>query len=157
SAGFKWVRMDFQWETMERKKGEYDWSAYDELLSNLDKRGIRALFILDYSHSLYEKVVTSPHPFTGKPHETLASPQHEDSVAAFRGWVAPPPKLFHGRHIIWKIGNEPNTQFWSPNPDAAQYTALALPTCKAIRAVEPNATIVAPASSGFPWEFLETF
>src|SRR6185295_5678026 len=88
AAGFKWVRMDFQWEAIERKKAEYDWSAYDELMSNLDKRKIRALFILDYSHSLYEKVVTSPHPFTGQPHDTLASPQHEESIAAFARWAA---------------------------------------------------------------------
>jgi hypothetical protein len=32
-----------------------------------------------------------------------------------------------------------------------------LATCKAIREVEPRATIIGPASSGFPWEFLETF
>ncbi|HYV26034.1 MAG TPA: cellulase family glycosylhydrolase, partial [Candidatus Eisenbacteria bacterium] len=118
---------------------------------------MRALFILDYSHSLYEKVVTSPHPFTGQPQETLASPQHEDSIAAFARWAAASAKHFHSHHIIWEIWNEPNIQFWSPKPDAAQYTALALATCKAVRAAEPNATVVGPASSRFPWEFLETF
>lgn len=38
-----------------------------------------------------------------------------------------------------------------------QYTALALATCKAVREADPQATIVGPATSGFPWEFLETF
>src|SRR5690349_12834603 len=62
AAGFKFVRMDFAWTAIEKEKGKYDWSDYQQLLANLDKRGIRALFILDYSHHLYEEEVTSPHP-----------------------------------------------------------------------------------------------
>src|SRR5215218_4607541 len=46
AAGFKFIRMDFGWHGIERKKGEYDWSAYDELTANLEKRGIRPLYIL---------------------------------------------------------------------------------------------------------------
>ena len=38
-----------------------------------------------------------------------------------------------------------------------QYTALALATCKAIRQVDPKATIVAPATSELPLKFLEDF
>ena len=37
AAGFKWVRMDFAWGGIERKKGEYDFSAYDHLLADLDQ------------------------------------------------------------------------------------------------------------------------
>src|SRR3954471_4840926 len=54
AAGFKFIRMDFGWEATEPKKGEYKWKDYEELLSKLDQRDIRALFILDYSHHLYE-------------------------------------------------------------------------------------------------------
>lgn len=157
AAGFKFIRMDFAWEAIEKQKEEYDWSEYDRLLANLDKRGIRALFILDYSHHLYEEAVTSPHPITGATHRTTASPQHPDSIAAFARWAAAAAKHFHGRHIIWEIWNEPNGHFWAPKPDAQQYSELAIAAAKAIRGAEPQATIVGPASSGFPWEYLETF
>jgi Beta-glucosidase/6-phospho-beta-glucosidase/beta-galactosidase len=157
AAGFKFIRMDFAWEAIEKQKEKYDWSEYDQLLANLDKRGIRALFILDYSHSLYEEAVTSPHPITGATHRTTASPQHPESVAAFARWAAASAKHFHGRHIIWEIWNEPNGHFWAPKPDAQQYSALAIAAAKAIREAEPQATIVGPASSGFPWEYLERF
>src|SRR5690349_10161759 len=53
AAGFKVVRMDFAWGGIERKKGEYDWSAYDELTAGLEKRGLRPMYILDYSNRLY--------------------------------------------------------------------------------------------------------
>lgn len=156
-AGFKFVRMDFHWEAIETSKGEYNWAGYDDLLANLEKRGLRAILILDYSHHLYEDSVTSPHPITGQAHKTTSSPQHSASIAAFARWAAASAKHFQGRHVLWEIWNEPNGDFWSPKPDAQQYTTLALATCKAIREAEPQATIIGPASSGFPWEFLETF
>src|SRR5213080_386325 len=52
AAGFKFIRMDFGWATIERKKGQYNWAEYEQLLAHLDERGIRALFILDYSNPL---------------------------------------------------------------------------------------------------------
>lgn len=157
AAGFKFVRMDFTWAGIERRKGEYDWSGYDELTANLEKRGLRALYILDYSNSLYEEEVTSKNPITGQQHKTTASPQRPESVAAFAQWAGMAAKRFRGRNIIWEIWNEPNIHFWQPEPDVQQYTTLALATIKAIRAANPEATIVAPATSEFPWAFLEDF
>ena len=157
AAGFKFVRMDFHWEAVEPRKGEYNWAGYEELLTNLDKRGLRAILILDYSHHLYEEAVTSPHPQTGETHRTIASPQHPESIAAFAPWAAAAAKHFQGRHVLWEIWNEPNGNFWSPKPDVQQYTTLALATAKAIREADPQATIIGPASAGFPWEFLESF
>lgn len=155
AAGFKFIRMDFGWAGIERRKGEYSWSAYDELTANLEKRGLRALYILDYSNPLYEETVASRNPITGQDHKDVASPQHPESVAAFARWAAAAAQHFRGRHIIWEIWNEPNISFWKPKPDVQQYNALALATCQAVRRADPEATIVGPASSGFPWEFLE--
>jgi len=157
AAGFRFIRMDFAWGAIEQKKGEYDWSGYEQLLGNLDKRGTRAIFILDYSNGLYEESVGSTNPLTHLPHKTTASPQHPESIAAFGRWAAAAAAHFRGRHVVWEIWNEPNIQFWAPKPDAQQYATLALATCQAVRAAEPNATLIGPASSTFPWAFLETF
>ena len=54
AAGFRWIRMDFGWEGTERKKGRYDFSAYDRLLAALDQHKIRAVLILDYSNRHYD-------------------------------------------------------------------------------------------------------
>src|SRR5271157_2969225 len=72
AAGFKFIRMDFGWGAIERKQGEYDWAEYEELAANLEKRGLRPLYILDYSNEIYEPG---------------ASPQHPESVAAFARWA----------------------------------------------------------------------
>jgi polysaccharide biosynthesis protein PslG len=157
SAGFKFVRMDFGWAGIETQKGQYRWSEYEQLLDNLDQRGIRAVLILDYSNPLYESQVTSTNPLTHELHQTIASPQHPESVAAYAAWAAAAAKHFHGRHVLWELWNEPNIDFWSPKPNVRQYTTMALAAAKAIREANPSATIIGPATSGFPWEFLETF
>ena len=157
AAGVKFIRMDFGWAGTERQKGEYNWSAYDELTANLEKRGLRAIYILDYSNPLYEETVVSRNPITGKEQKDVASPQHPESVAAFARWAGAAAKHFSGRRIIWEIWNEPNITFWKPKPDVRQYTALALATAKAVRAADPNATIIGPATSEVPVKFLEEF
>jgi len=157
AAGFKFVRMDFTWAGIERKQGDYDWSGYDELTANLEKRGIRALYILDYSNPLYEAEVTSKNPISGEQHKTTASPQQPESVTAFAKWAGAAAKHFSGRKIIWEIWNEPNIHFWQPKPDVEQYITLARATAKAIREADPNATIVGPAISGFDPAFMEKF
>lgn len=157
AAGFKFIRMDFSWGATEQIKGSYDWSEYDELTANLERRGIRAYYIFDYSNPLYEETATSKNPISGHEEEALASPQHPASVAAFARWAATAAKHFQGRHVVWEIWNEPNIFFWQPKPDVSQYTALALATAKAVRAADPSATIFAPATSEFPWPFLEEF
>ena len=138
-------------------RGEYDWSAYDELTRNLEQRGLRPYYILDYSNPLYEDTVVSRNPLNGQEQRDIASPQHPTSIDAFAGWAGDAVLCYKGRHVIWEIWNEPNISFWKPRPDVEQYNQLALATCKAIRQSDPAAIVVAPATSEFPWEFLERF
>jgi polysaccharide biosynthesis protein PslG len=156
-AGFRVVRMDFGWAGIERRKSQYDWSAYDELTAGLEKRGMRPYYILDYSNPLYEETVVSRDPVSGRERRDVASPQHPESVAAFARWAAASVKHFRGHRIIWEIWNEPNISFWKPKPDVQQYITLALAAAQAVRKADPEATLVAPATSEIPVPFLEAF
>lgn len=155
AAGIKFIRMDFGWSGTERKKGEYSWADYDSLTANLEKRGIRAIYILDYSNPLYEETVVGKNPITGQEHRDVASPQHPESVAAFARWAGASAKHFAGRRIIWEIWNEPNISFWKPKPDVKQYIALASAAAQAVREADPKATIIGPATSEVPMKFIE--
>jgi len=157
AAGFKFIRMDFDWQPTEPTPGKYDWSIYDGLTTRLEKHGLRAIYILDYTHSAYEPKVASrgalePH----SPEWHTASPRHPESVAAYARWAAAAAKHFKKDHIIWEIYNEPNGDFWKPHPNADEYAALALAAAKAIRQGERHATIIGPAMAGFEWPFIET-
>lgn len=121
----------------------------------MEKRGLRALYILDYSSPLYEETIVSRHKKTGKEYRATAAPRSQESVAAFARWAGAAAARFRGRKIIWEVWNEPNIGFWKPEPNVGHYTALLLATAKAVRVADPQATLVAPASSSFPWAFLE--
>lgn len=155
AAGVRVVRTDFDWDEIERYQGVYDWSAYDELAANLAKRGIRPLFILDYSNPLYEGSTVKLWQKMW-PYNEVMSPRRPSSVAAFARWAAAAERHFSKYQVIWEIWNEPNISFWRPHPAVAEYTQLALATCQAIRAVNANATVIGPAASGLPWDFMES-
>ena len=141
-SGNRFIRMDFGWGGTERNKGQYDFGAYDRLVGDMSKLGIRCLLILDYSNRLYDGGL---------------SPNTEEGRAAFARWAAAGAAHFKGKGILWEIWNEPNiSQFWKPRPNADDYSKLALVTIEAIRKADPEAFIMAPASSTFPWDFFET-
>jgi hypothetical protein len=140
AAGFRWVRMDFVWQQVEIDRGKYDFSAYDRLLSALDEYQIRPLFILDYSHKLYDN---------GR------APYTDEGRHAFAAWAAASVRRYSGRGVLWEIYNEPNTGFWTPKPKVSDYIKLALETSKAIHEVAPGEKIIGPAVWGMDFEFVE--
>lgn len=158
AAGFKFIRMDLMWQYTEHVRGIYSWTAYDELISNLEKRGLYAILILDTSNLLYEPSITYKDSISGKEYNRIAAPQHTESIDAFARWAAAAAEHFKSKKIIWEIWNEPNIDsFWGPKSDAVQYSVLANAACKAIKSSVPNAIIVAPGSAGIPMPFLEKF
>lgn len=140
SAGFRWVRMDFTWQATERKRGEYDFRAYERLLKALDAHGIRALFILDYGNPLYD--------------EGLA-PRSDEGRQAFARWAAAAARHFRNRGILWEMWNEPNIFFWRPKPDVDQYIKLAREVGRALCQAEPQEMYIGPATSQIDFKFLE--
>jgi hypothetical protein len=141
AAGFRFIRMDFVWSRVERKKGVYDFAGYERLVSSLAKRKIRPLFILDYGNRLYDGG-QAPHTAEGR--------------AAFCKFTKAAAKRFAGKGILWEIWNEPNLdKFWRPKKNVEDYCALALGVCKALREGDPRCTIVAPATSGIDSKFIE--
>ena len=140
-AGFRWIRMDFGWAATERQKGQYDFSAFDDLVKTLEENHLRAIFIIDYGNSLYEK---------------LSSVRTEEGRGAYARWAAAATTHFQGKGILWEIWNEPNGGFWKPTANADEYAAMAVAACKAIRAATPGEAIIGPATSQIDFKFLET-
>ena len=141
AAGFGMVRMDFVWERVERVKGTYDFSGYQRLTESLGRLGMTPIYILDYSHSGYE------------PHHSVTT---EEGRRAFARFAAAAVKAMGDAPIIWEIWNEPNLkQFWEDQPSVRDYVLLVEAAVTAMRAVDPDCTVVAPATSGIPMSFLE--
>ncbi len=140
--GVRFVRMDLFWHEVERERGQYDFSAYDALVQTMTEHGIRLILILDYGNDLY-----------GGGDAAHATPEGR---AAFARFAARAAAHYRDAGIIWEIWNEPNLdKFWHGTPDAQAYAAVAAEVIAAIRRVDPTAWVVGPATSGFPWDYLE--
>lgn len=140
-VGFRFIRLDMFWSTCEKTKGTYNFEAYDALMSSLDEKGIRPLFILDYGNKLYNN---------GQ------SPSTPESRAAYAAYAGAAAAHFKGRGVIWEIWNEPNGKtFWRPEPNPQHYTEMAKAAYKAIKAADPGAIVAGPATSGFAFSFIE--
>jgi hypothetical protein len=141
AAGVTRIRNDLDWAGVETTPGVYDFSAIDPLVEAADNAGLRLLFILDYGNALYGP--------TG-------AVVDEPGRAAFAAFAAAAAARYAGRGVIWELWNEPNLpQFWSGpdgiGPDPLAYAALVATAAPAIRAADPDATILAGAVfMGFP-------
>ena len=139
-AGVGIVRMDVSWAGCEKKRGEYDFSRHDALVSKLEKRNIRLLFIIDYGNPLYDSGL---------------APHSEECRAAYAQFVSALVKRYAGKQIIWELWNEPDISFWKPKPNVEDYMAWCKAVVPSIRQADPKACIVAPATSCIPLGFLE--
>jgi hypothetical protein len=57
---------------------------------------------------------------------------------------------------VWEVWNEPNIdKYWKPAPNPAEYSAMLIATYNAIKAIQPNATVlIGGLASGFPDTFM---
>jgi hypothetical protein len=142
-AGFRFIRMDLSWSGVERQKGVYDFekAGYDALTAGCTSRGIRIVYILDYSNRLYEE------------EQSIRTEEGRKAFAAFAQAAA---KRYQGKGILWEIWNEPNIkQFWSPQPGIDDYCRLVEAVAPSIKQADPTGVVVAPATSGIPFDWLE--
>jgi beta-glucosidase/6-phospho-beta-glucosidase/beta-galactosidase len=120
-AGFKFIRMGLTWEAIEREKGVYEFekSGYDDLTKGCSKRGIRLLYILDYSNRLYE---------------SDRSVRTEQGRRAFAAFAEAAAVRYCGNGILWEIWNETNIKlFWRPQPNVGDYCKLVKATAARLK------------------------
>ncbi len=140
ASGATIIRMDFGWNSTERQKGVYDFSAYQRLTDSLVKYKIRPLYILDYSNRNYDEGL---------------SPYTPEGRSAFARWAAAAAVFFKDQGIIWEMYNEPNIHFWRPKPNPDDYILLAIEVGKALREAAPEELYIGPATSEIDFDFLE--
>lgn len=137
--GIGWIRTDLNWESVERRRGEFDFSAYDRLFADADRLGLKVLVILDYWHRFYD------------------GPRMNTDVArrGFANYVAKSLARYKGRGFHWELWNEPNhPKFWHPKPDPDEYNALAREVQGVFADLAPSETLIGPALSHLDLNFL---
>ncbi len=143
-----WVREDVHWYRVEEQPGRFDWSWYDRIFDAHRRNSVNVIGVIG-------PAVGWATPFGGDdPRGVSFYAPDPDLYAQFAARVA---ERYRGRIAAWEIWNEPeNAIHWKPAPDPAAYTQLLIRASAAIKAVDPNVTVLSGGVVPFdPW-FLES-
>lgn len=129
ALGVNTVRVGIPWAGINPIPGYYDWSQSDYLINAADERGMGILAV----------IVTTPS-YQQNGSGVYSAPIDPAAYGAFAGTAA---ARYAGQVGAYEIWNEPNVApFYGPAPDPIGYTELLQAAYPAIKAADPNATIV---------------
>lgn len=133
-AGVKWTREEFQWQRLEPRRGEFDFSFYDKLVETAQRNGLSVYGLFAYWT-----------PWT-KPYEEEG---FRDYCTALRKVVQ------RYKHVIkhWEIYNEPNIFFWSGPHE--RYPILLKMAYEAVKAEDPEAEVLGCSTAGIDFKFIQ--
>ena len=132
------VRMDFLWQSIETRKHEYSFSAYDAIASRITSEGIRLLPILGYGTEWSNSSNDGEEQFH-PPEEPLD----------YQDYVARTVEHFSGAVSIWELWNEPNVPFfWRPQPDSKAYLDLLRAGYIGVKYADPTAVVLLGGLTG---------
>jgi polysaccharide biosynthesis protein PslG len=137
AVGIQVVRRGFHWDSIEKTKGVYDFTAHDEVMKGLRERGLRVVGCLAFGNKLYGPV------------------RQDEGRAAYARYAAALAEHYKADRVMWEIWNEPNTMtFWgrhgkkgNSEPYAEEYVTLVKATVPAMRQADPGCVILAGSVS----------
>lgn len=134
-AGIGWVRSDFDWRTVERRPGEWDFSRFDAVVAACEANGVQLLPILGYS-------VPWAHP----------AHAHLDAWGEYVRRVV----TRYGRRLpVLEVWNEENIPpFWK-DPNPTNYLAVLRRTYEVVKAHDPSLRVAFGGTAGVPFAFIE--
>ena len=131
AMGVQNVRILIPWNNVEPANNYFYWNKVDALVNAAYSRNMGILGVLNSTPAW----AVAP----GRP--PVASPPASNAeYAQFVGAVA---QRYAGKISAYEVWNEPNAAtFWNPAPDPAAYTQLLQAAYPAIKAADPNATVI---------------
>jgi hypothetical protein len=134
-----WLRVLVPWTQIETAKGQYNWGQLDVVINAASSRNLRVLGVIAFS------------PDWARPPGTYFTtpPDNASDYADFASAVA---KRYGSRVSNWQLWNEPNLPlFFGGAPhNAPRYTDLVKAAYPAIKAAQPNSTVVLAGLSRLP-------
>ena len=130
--GVTWIRMDFSWTSLQPDgPSSYSWGPVDRVVKAAHARGLHVLPILTWTPAWARSIGCL---------KFSCPPRRASQFATFAKAAV---TRYKGRGVhTWEIWNEPNLAGFWPHPDPARYATLLTATFRAIRSVDPRATVL---------------
>ncbi len=158
--GVKWTRFLAVWPAIESAKGRYDFTSIDEPIDAARAQGITPFVCLSNGNQLYSAPIPHPDPewrliYGVKPAPPILD---EAAMAAWLRWVEAVVTHAKDRVRHWEIWNEANHYaYWGAKPNATDYGRLVRLTAARIKAIQPDAVVIAGALAGLDPKFTADF
>lgn len=133
AVGVKWSREDFSWSRIERQRGEFDWTYYDQLVACARRHGITVYAIVGYWTS-------------------WTKPYTAEGIADYVRFVRALVQRYHHEIKQWEIWNEPNIFFWDGPKDL--YADLLKQSYAAIKELDPAAQVLGLSTAGIDRKYI---
>ncbi|OGV41635.1 MAG: hypothetical protein A2X48_13535 [Lentisphaerae bacterium GWF2_49_21] len=136
TAGIRWVRTDFDWSGVERKKGEWNYKHLDETVGWAEANGIKVLPILDYDVA-------------------WATPAYKH-LDEWLEYVRKTVTRYQTSLRYWEVWNEQNGDgMWREKPNPENYVTLLKATYQEIKKIDPELKVLIGGFAGMPFDFIE--
>ena len=141
TLGAKWILRTFYWRAIEKEKGNFDFSVYDEYVDAAKREGKKIIAVLGYE---------TPWLFPKEKQRRYISPEN---MPLFLRYIEETVRHFKGRIDVWQIWNEPNLFFWK-GPDK-DFFELTIQAAQIIRKTDPDAYILGGVFWRTPEQFIK--
>jgi hypothetical protein len=145
-AGSTWVRVTVAWPSLEPSPGVFSPSyliSMENVVSTASSMGMSVLFLVIGTPAWDQPPNQSGAADVAVPGGNLPPVNDSDYAAA----MAEVAGQFAGQKVAWEIWNEPNNAAFFSSISPSAYAQLACSAYAAIKAVAPDATVVAGALS----------
>lgn len=126
-AGVKWLRAFQEWQTLEPRRGYWNWAAADHLVQNARSNNIRLAWVLAYLA-----------PWASANGGTRTFPVKD--IQYWRDYVSHVVERYRGDIKYWEVWNEFNGSF-AENGTPSIYAELVREASMSAKAVDPSAKI----------------
>ncbi len=134
-ANIRWLRTGFVWAAIERREGQWDYAACDDVVAKAAGGDVQIMGLLH-----------------GTPGWARPTIEHLDEWLRF---VRKTVERYKGRVPAWQVWNEPNLQNFWEDPNPSHYARLLKATYAEIKRADPEAQVVWGATSRLDWTFVE--
>ena len=133
--GIKSIRLQSGWAKTEKKKGQYDFQWLDEIVFDLQKKGVRPWISLSYGNPLYKG--------GGGTKLGAQLPTSGEAYEGWRNYITAVVNRYKEVVSEWEIWNEANSH---NAPEV--YAKLLFESGKLIKNLQPGARIIGMATAG---------
>ena len=140
-AGFGFVRVDFTWDRMEPRRGQFRWDIMDPVVEEAEAHGIRLVAILGFCP-----------PWASSGPSAFYPPR---DVRDWKEFVSALVERYRGRVRHWILWNEPNSSTFFRGSTEQYIRQVLIPGAEAAKDADPDCKIVGPDLahlSGAHWD-----